>query len=261
MRGLRSAIVALASGAAVLMAGQAAHAGPFNLGDELFGGHALPWQRAKAPPIGLYRDEEDGDPSFVIDRSSSTILLRFEDSPEIWLLTPQPGPRGDTIYKNDVGEPVLRVTRLGGLTLFTVSHPGGAAAALVGEAPAIHPTAVPSPAVLLQRLAQASARASHAVQRLVVFEARDPTPQSASLIADAASVTAEAVVSIARRADGRHVLAKLSKVLLSPGRKASVALTNGVLQVVVAAQKTETPLADIAGRPSSRHIELALDDQ
>jgi hypothetical protein len=95
-----------------------ARAGPFNLGDELFGGHALPWQRAKAPPVGRYRDEEDGDPAFVIDHSSSIILLRFDDSTEIWMLTPQPGPGGSTLYKNDVGEIVLRVTRLGGLTLF-----------------------------------------------------------------------------------------------------------------------------------------------
>nr|QQZ52104.1 DUF4908 domain-containing protein [Phenylobacterium glaciei] len=41
-------------------------------------------------------------------------------------------PRGDIIYKNDLGEPVLRATRLGGLTLFTPDRPGGTAAALAG---------------------------------------------------------------------------------------------------------------------------------
>jgi hypothetical protein len=259
MRGLRSASVALASGAAaVLMAGQPVHAGPFNLGDELFGGHALPWERAKPPPVGLYRDEEDADPAFVLDRSSSVILLRFDDSPEIWLLTPHPAPSGDTIYKNDAGETVLRLTRLGGLTLFTLSHPSGAAAALVGQATPLRPPPVLSPSALLQRLAQSSARASHAMQRLVVFEARDVTPQSASLIADAASVTAEAVVGLARRADGKRVLARLARVLLTPGHNASVALVNGVLDVVVA-QKPGAPLGDIAGRPSSRRVEIALE--
>jgi hypothetical protein len=193
----------------------------------------------------------------VLDRSSSIVLLRFGDSSEIWLLTPQPAPRGDTIYKNDVGETVLRVTRLGGLTLFTVSHPSGSAAALVGDAPRLRPMSVLSSAALLQRLAQSSARVSHAVQRLVVFEAQDVTPQSASLVADAANVTAEAVIGIARRADGKRALAKLAKVLLTSGRKAQAALVNGVLEVVVA-PKPGTPLGDIAGRPSSRRIEVAL---
>ncbi|HEY3887808.1 MAG TPA: DUF4908 domain-containing protein [Caulobacteraceae bacterium] len=249
--------MALAGGAAVLMAGQTAHAGPFNLGDELFNGHPLPWQHAKPPPVGLYRDDQDDDPPFVLDRSSSVVLLRFGDSSEIWVLTPQPAPRGDTLYKNDAGETMLRVTRLGGLTLFTVTHPSGSAAALVGDAPPLHPIAVLSSGALLQRLAQSSARASHAVQRLVLFEAQDPTPQSAALLADAAGVTAEAVISVARRPDGRRSLAKLAKVMLTSGRRASAALVNGVLQVVVA-PRPGAPLGDIAGRPSSRRIELAL---
>ncbi len=258
MRGLRSASVALASGAAVLMGVQTAHAGPFNLGDELFNGHTLPWQHAKPPPVGLYRDEQDGDPPFVLDRSSTMVLLRFADTQEIWVLTPQPAPRGDTLYKNDVGEPVLRVTRLGGLTLFTDAHPDGSAAALVGDAPPLHAIVVTSQAALLQRLAQSSARASHTAQRLIVFEAQDPTPQSASLLAEAGSVTAEAVIRVARRADGRRELARLAKVLLTSGRKASVALVNGVLQVVVT-PRPGNPLSDIAGCPSSRRVELVLE--
>ena len=257
MRGLRSASMALASGAAMLMAGQAAHAGPFNLGDELFNGHVLPWQHAKPPPVGLYRDEQGGDPPFVLDRSSSVVLLRFTDSQEIWVLVPQPAPRGDTLYKNDAGEPVLRVTRLGGLTLFTVTHPSGSAAALVGDAPPLRPAVVLSSGQLLQRLAQSSARTSHAVQRLVLFEAQDPTPQSAALLADAAGVTAEAVISIARHPDGKRSLSRLVKVMLTSGRKASVAFVNGVLQVVVA-PRPGIALGDIEGRPSSRRVELAL---
>jgi hypothetical protein len=123
---------------------------------------------------------------------------------------------------------------------------------------ALRPVAIQSPGSLLQRLAQSSARASRVMQRLVVFEAKDVTPQSASLIADAASVTAEAVIRVARRADGKRILAKLGRVLLTPGHKASAALANGILQVVVA-PKAGSPLADIAGRPSSRRVEIELD--
>ena len=257
MRGLKSASVALAGGAAMLMGAQTAHAGPFNLGDELFNGHTLPWQHAKPPPVGLYRDEQDGDPPFVLDRSSSVVLLRFTDSQEIWVLVPQPAPRGDTLYKNDAGEPMLRVTRLGGLTLFTVTHPAGSAAALVGDAPPLRPNPVLTQNALLQRLIQATARTSHAVQRPIVFEAPDLTPQSVSLVADAAGVTAEAVIAMARRPDGKRSLAKLAKVMLTSGRKVSVAFVNGVLQVVVA-PKPGTPLGDIEGRPSSRKVEIAF---
>jgi hypothetical protein len=254
MRGWKTASLALAGGAAAaLIAGGAAHAGPFNLANELLGHHA-----AKPPPVGLYRDNADNDPAFVLDRSSSIVLLRFQDSPEIWLLTPHPAPRGDVIYWNDVGEPVLRATRLGGLTLFTPDRPDGMPAAMISDAPPLHLPPVQNANVLLFRLLQASAHASHAVQRTILFYARDATPDSAPLIVDAANVTAEAVVFIARRADGKRVLTRLAKVIFTPGRKASVALNNGVLEVVVV-DKATTMVTAIEGRPSSRKIELALE--
>ena len=86
----------------------------------------------KPPPVARYTP--DKGEAFVLDRSTATPLLRFEDSQEIWVLQSQPGPRGDIIYKNDVGEPVLRYTRLGGVTLFTDNRPDGEAAAFTGEA-------------------------------------------------------------------------------------------------------------------------------
>jgi len=209
------------------------------------------------PPVGRYVDE-GGEVAFVLDRSSSVTLLRFDDSPEIWALTPHSGPHGDIIYKNDMGEPMLRVTRLGGLTLFTDGRPGGAAAALIGEAQALKPVAILTPNALLQHLAQASAHASRAAQHLVVFDAPDVTAQSASMIADAATVAAEAIANLTRRADGRRDLAKLTKVLLVPGRKPSVSMSNSVLQIVISAKAT-TIRDDIVGRPSSRLIATALE--
>jgi hypothetical protein len=262
MAGLRLASAAFAGGvAAALVAGQAAVAHPFNLGDELFGSHKVSPEQVQSPPVGRYVDE-DGDITFILDRSSPQPMLRFEDSPEIWVLTPQPGPRGDIIYRNDMGEPVLRATRLGGMTLFTVTHPTGAAAAFVGEAQVIRPAPVLSPQALAFRLAQASARVSHVMSppRVVVFEARDWTPQTASLIADAAAVTAEAVVVAARSLDGRRAVAKLGRVILSSGHKATAIMTGPILQVTVSA-KPGSPFWDVSGRPSSRRIDVALTGQ
>ena len=208
-------------------------------------------QRHAAPPA-VARYTADKGEAFVLDRSSGTPLLRFEDSQEIWVLQPQPGPRGDIIYKNDVGEPMLRYTRLGGVTLFTDDRPDGQAAAFTGEAGALRPVQILSPGALLQRLAQASARTSRSVQRLVVFEAPDVTPQTASLFADAALVTADAVTAVGKPSEGRRTLTKLAKVLLVPGHKANASYADGVLQVIIEARQ------GVAGRPSSRRIAFVL---
>ena len=154
MRGWKTASLALAGGAAAaLIAGGAAHAGPFNLANELLGHHA-----AKPPPVGLYRDNADNDPAFVLDRSTVKPLLKFDDDLEIWALQPAPGPRGDVIYRNDVGDPMVRATRLGGMTVFTPKRPDGSAAAFEG---ASAPLRVPplSPQALFRIFYQASIRA------------------------------------------------------------------------------------------------------
>ena len=255
MRGWNSANLALAGGvAAALIAGGAARAGPFNLGDELFG-HRPP----KPPPVGVYRDSADSDPPFILDRSTpSVMLLRFEDSQEIWLLTAHPASRGDVIYKNDVGEPMLRATRLGGLTVFTPDRPDGMPAAFVADAPPMRIAPPPPTAsAFVLRVGLASARASRALARSVPFDFHDLSTDSLPMVVDAANVTAEAVIVLARRADGRRLLGRLLHVSFTPGRRPSVSMTNGVLQIVVSGKATSL-VAVIAGRPSSRRIELTL---
>jgi hypothetical protein len=225
-----------------------AKAGPRSLSELLQGAHHHNQQVERpAPPVAIYAPDS-GEP-FIFDRTASPPLMRFESSQEIWVLQPEPGPRGDTIYKNDLGEPMLRATRLGGLTLFTIESPGGTAVALQGEAPPIHPPAVLSPTALFQRLAQASAHASHVMQRLVEFDAPDVMPESAYLVADAAAVTAEAIAGLDRKT--RESL-KLTRVVFVPGHAPAAKFTDGVLQITVA------PARGVAGRPSSRRIEVVM---
>jgi hypothetical protein len=228
------------------------------LGDLLLGSPSDHDGQKLAPLIARYVDES-GDTGFVLDRSAPMTLLRYDDSPEIWVLTPQPASHGDVIYKNDVGEPVLRATRLGGMTVFSVDHPGGAAAALVGDAPQLRPTMILTPNALLQHLAQASAHASRAAQKLVVFDAPDVTPQTASLVADAATIVAEAMVGLSRDNNGRKLLAKVNKVVLMPGRKPQAQLDQGVLRVTIVPMAPAGGLRqEVACRPSSRRIVVAL---
>ncbi|MGA0605494.1 DUF4908 domain-containing protein [Phenylobacterium sp. VNQ135] len=210
----------------------------------LFGKHGGSGRHAASPPIARYVSE-DGQ-TFVLDRTQGRPLLKFEDSPEVWALQPMPAPRGDVIYKNDLGEPVLRATRLGGVTLFTDQRPAGAAAALAGDGSPLR-LAPLGPQALLERLAQASLRASRAARRPILFEA-EATPNSSALIADAATVTSVAVVRMSRRKDGRTMLSQFRKVLLVEGKKASAVIDDQVLRITV------SPSQGLAGRPSSDRI-------
>lgn len=215
------------------------------LRDGLFGSSPNANRRAPAPMVARYV-AETGD-EFVLDRSNSRPLMRYADSPEVWALLPQAGPRGDVIYKNDLGEPVLRATKLGGLTLFTRERPEGAAVAVAGTSSPIRlpPT---GPNTLLQRLAQASARASKAAHRLIPVGA-DATPQSAALIADAAMVAADAMGRMARHPNGKTVLGRIEKIFVAQGKKPDAHIDKqGVLVVTV------RPDMGIAGRPSSERI-------
>jgi hypothetical protein len=220
-------------------------AGPVeSLRDRVMGHRPPSGLDASTPPVARYITE-DGD-VFTLDRTQAKPLLKFENSFEVWALQPQPAPRGDTIYKNDLGEPVLRATRMGGVTIFTDQRPGGAAAALAGVGSPLR-LAIMGPQALFDRLYQATFRTNHAVRRTIPFEA-EATPASSALIADAALVTSDAVVRLAKRPDGRKLLDKIMRVRLVEGRKSAAQLIDGVLLVTVA------PPDGFAGRPSSDRI-------
>jgi len=202
--------------------------------------------RPAPPPVARYVSESGS--AFVLDRATAQPLLKFDNSPEVWVLSSQPAPRGDVIYRNEMGEPVLRATKLGGMTLFTEENPMGAAAALTGKASSIQPPAVISINALFQRLGQASSRASRAAQRLIPFETvQDVRPETSVLVADSATITAEAFERMARKGD-RTVLAKILRVLLAEGDKPDAILKNGALII------TYAPGQGLAGRPSSKRI-------
>jgi len=216
---------------------------------DLFGhGRSHPGRDFDAPPVARYVSE-DGD-AFTLDLTHDQPLLKFESSPEVWVLKPQPAPRGDVIYKNDLGEPVLRATRLGGVTVFTDHRPGGEAAALAGTGSPFRLIPLESQA-LLERLGQASLRASRAARHLILFDA-EATPASSAVIADAALVASVAVTRLADRPQGRGRLAGLKRVFLEQGKRVSAVFQKGTLKITV------TPNQGLAGRPSSGRIAAAM---
>ena len=222
-----------------------------SLRDALFGNRGSESRRSDVPPVARYMSETGG--AFILDRAAPQPLLKFENSSEVWVLSPQPAPRGDTIYKNEMGEAVLRATKLGGMTLFTSARPGGDAASLEGRAASIQPPAVISVNVLFQRLVQASARASRAAEHRVLFKTvDDATPATSVMVADTATVTAEAFERMAHDGD-RGLLSRVARVLLAEGRKPGVSLKGGDLTVTYAPDK------GVGGRPSSKRIIKIMD--
>ncbi len=222
------------------------------LRDALFGGHPDDGRTLNAPIIARFA-VDDGE-SFVLDRSQPFPLLRFDDHREIWVLAPSRAARGDMIYKNDAGRPVLRATQTGGLTLFTLNRPAGAAVALESRAQPVRLIIGPmAPSALLQRLAQASARASRAAQKLITFDAEDVTPESSYLYADTAAVAADAVIQLSKRPDNRDLMANLGRVRLIEGRRVDVRQQGPDLRITIVIDD------GLAGRPSSERIVKAFD--
>lgn len=199
---------------------------------------------AGAPTVARYVSETGV--RFTFDRSQGLPLVKFDRSPEVWVLRPQPAPRGDVLYLNDLGEPLLRASRTGGLTVFTNDRPEGLAVALSGGGSMLRMTAL-GPQQLLERLALASTRATRAARRLIPFEA-DASPASSALTADAAMVAAEAIIRMTRQTDGRIVVSGLERVRLVEGRQARAYVREGVIEITVA------PGQGMSGRPSSERI-------
>lgn len=229
----------------LLVAAAPALAQDASLKDFLFGDRRGEGQRqASAPPVARYVSET-GE-GFILDRSSERTLLRFENSPEIWVLQPQIGPRGDVIYKNDIGQVLLRATRVGGLTLYGGKRPAGVSAALAGASPPIRLRFI-GPVELWRILLAASVRTSRLARHRISFES-EAAPASSTLIADAAVLTVMAIERLAQRPDGPAMTAKIQRVVIAEGRRPEAVLRAGTLLVVI------TPSLGIAGRPSSERI-------
>lgn len=248
-----AALTLALTGLASLVPAGAAHAqSKQSLRDALFGDRAVAEARKPpAPPIARYVSEGGG--AFVLDRAAAVPLLKFENSNEVWVLSSHVGPRGDVIYKNELGEPVLRATKLGGMTLFTADRPGGAAAAMMGRAQTIQPPAFIKPSALFVRMAQAADRASRAARHTVSFETvQDVRPETSVLVAECANVAAEAFERMARNGD-RGLLSRIARVLLAEGRKPGATIKDDALVITYAAGKGP------AGRPSSERIIKVVD--
>ncbi|MDA0743579.1 DUF4908 domain-containing protein [Brevundimonas sp. 3P9-tot-E] len=199
------------------------------------------------PPPGRYTSE--AGQSFILDQAGSLTLLRFERSTETWALRPSSAPRGDTIYRNDAGDQVLRVTTGGGITVYTTRAPGGSPVSLAGPPVSLAPPSL-GPVQMFNLMARRSGLVSEAMGRLVRINLDGQ--ESEALCIEALIVTTDAVVRIARSPSARPFLDRLRSITIIEGQRSSVTYSGGDLRVVV------DPRRGIAGRPSSARVIRAV---
>ena len=156
------------------------------------------------------------------------------------------------VFKNDVGEPVLRFSGLGGMTVYTAAHPEGAPAALVGMASPIRLQTVQDIAELGGRELAVSRRVSRVLQRRVLVDIPDIGAESWTLVADVINLAADAFERDADRIHQDQKLPHVDRLLVVEGDQPTVQVGYDTVQITVAAAK------GAAGRPSSAKIAKAL---
>ncbi len=220
----------------------------------MFGKHAAETHDTNHTPIVAHFVSARGA-GFVLDESQAGVpLLRFDGDDEVFQLTAKPGANGDVIFSNDVGQPVLKATRLGGMILFAGAHADvGDAAAVTGQASAFAPDRLTLTELTLQ-MTRLSVRVTHACDHLFIFsadaQADDKGGDSAlPLFAETVSVAADALLQVASQADSRHSLDKLHEVYLMEGRPPGAHIEKGVLII-----KLDPSKGTWGGHPSSKRI-------
>lgn len=201
------------------------------------------------PTPGRYVTESGQ--GFILDRAASTTLLRFDRSVETWALRPSAAPRGDTLYRNDAGEMVLRVRPDGGMTLYTPRNPAGAPVSLDGPGASLE-LPVLGPVQLFNLMARRSNLLTQTLGHLVVINLSGD--RSEALTVDALIVATDTVIRMARSPAARGYLTRLRSIVIIEGERASATYSRGELRVVV------DPDRGLAGRPSSARIVRAFVD-
>jgi len=231
-------------------------------------GNGYAFDRAE-PRIAHYISEDTGI-GFVLDRSGELAKLKFDSSEEIFVLRWQPAAGGDRLLLRDDGVVVLRLSGLGGITLFTPANARGVPVAFDRQAGPLSPVP-PSIQSVRDIAGQIMSRLRAEVGRDIVFEADwgrvAMVSKNGILIVEFANKLQEegqgkldairnagtALYNVANTAAGRASLGRsVQRVRFVQGRAPGVYIS---ADMVVVSYSVEQGLA---GRPSSYAIERQL---
>ncbi len=207
------------------------------------------------PRIGHYVSEDTGI-GFVLDRSSELAKLKFDTSEEIFALRWQLAAGGDRLLVRDDGEVLLRLSWLGGITLFTQGNARGIPVALDRPAPPLM-QAPPSIEAVRDVAGQIMSRLRAELGHDLPFEADwarvAPDVGGRAILFDAIRNAGTALINVANTANGRMSIGRgLQHVRFVQSRAAGVMINGDMLVVTFSVEQ------GLAGRPSSFAVGRAL---
>jgi hypothetical protein len=210
----------------------------------------------REPPRIAHYSSEYARVGFVLDRSGELAKLRFDGNEEILVLRWQPAAGGDRLLVRDDGEVVLRISGLGGMTLFTPDNrrgvpvgPDGPGAPLTPAPPSIGSVREIAGRIMAQLRAETGTE--------IVFEANwgaaSGDAGARGILFDAIRNAGTALFEISRTAPGRAGISNyLRRVRFMQARYPSITLQGDMLIVAFSVEQ------GLAGRPSSHAIRRQL---
>jgi hypothetical protein len=205
-------------------------------------------------PVAHYASEFSGI-GFVLDLSSELPKVRFDHADEILVLRWQPAAGGDRILLRDDGEIVLRLSGLGGVTLFTPENrrgipmaPNGPAQPLMCQSPPIGTVRDIAGRIMMQLRAE--------IGREVLFEANWNAVAGNAIarcvLFDAIRNAGTALFAVVRTGPGRAGVSNyLRRARFAPGYP-GISMQGDMLIVSFSVEQ------GMAGRPSSFAIRKQL---
>jgi hypothetical protein len=203
----------------------------------------------REPPRVAHYISEFARVGFVLDRTGELPKLKFDGSEEILVLRWQPAAGGDRLLVRDDSEVVLRISGLGGMTLFTPALRGGTPVAPDRPAPPLLPT--PPPISLVRDIAgrimmQLRAETGREILIEANWNAVANDPGARGILFDAIRNAGTALFDVARSGPGRVALISyLKRVRFVHARYPGIVMQGDMLIVNYSVEQ------GLAGRPSS----------
>jgi hypothetical protein len=187
---------------------------------------------------GIYTTDASrryGSSRFVLEPYADEYLLRFDDSPEKFVLSMERGVLGSKLLRYDTGAPALRVSIWGGLTLYTPDAPYGVPATREGDAPDLALTPV-SASDLSAAMQDESSHLAY-VQNIALDFAADPSVLKAdgetrAVAFDTLTNTVTGIERFLTAPSARQALThRVSKVRVTEGAKPTLLIAGRDLMV------------------------------